>query len=132
MQRKIKFRAWNIEEKKYYYKSMDFVMKNLSSTTNCEDLGMTSEEYIDKLNWIGFDDIDYLDWIIEQYTGLKDENGVEIYEGDIVYLFDDEVGVIKWDGADAMFIIEIDNIVENFSYIDNKCVEVVGNIHEVK
>lgn len=65
-----------------------------------------------------------------QSTGLKDKNGTEIYEGDIVKNIYDEIYVVKW--FDAGFHLE-EKYNGGFDYFelhfgDNK--EVIGNIYE--
>ena len=70
--REIKFRAWHNNAKRY--------MEDLCLYLDSGELGDVSECFHNLEN--------KEDYVLEQYTGLKDKNGKEIYEGDIVE-FDD-------------------------------------------
>ena len=124
--REIKFRAWLKEDKKMVnVETMDFADKSMQYLEKSEIVNA----YL--LRRVSFDDVELM-----QYTGVKDKNDKEIYEGDILFFRDENTKyVVVW--QDTAFIIksiEIRKYSEKMCWLDDTeiCCEIVGNIYENK
>lgn len=132
--REIKFRAW-FDRHMYEVAKLDFWGD--PEQASCDLAGPDEDGKLAEIFDIYLGEVELM-----QYTGFKDKNGKEIYEGDIcrwrdLEIFNDEivedVFVVVWNDENLTWHTQ--NQDGNFGYdlyeyTDDRDLEVIGNIHE--
>ena len=135
MNREIKFRAWDKEENKMINNVVPFF--NSDGTLECLVFGYSFGGYefieveLDKYQHIFTDPEFDKRYVLMQFTGLEDKNGIEIYEGDIVECFNDGLSEVLFRKGSFGTLTYTSRGIDfyTFNEVYGAC-EIIGNIYE--
>ena len=126
MNREIKFRAWDKVHKKMIYNKDEIIVETYLSIAFDGEVQECC--YTQYYPYVG----DFINWRekieLMQYTGLKDKNGKEIYEGDIIAGENGYKFIIKYEGSSFVAHETEGNCTFLVSRIT--MYEIINNIHE--
>ena len=120
--RDIKFRIWDTENNEMLkVQELDF-----EPTFYGGRIAIRPDQYNDYF--------DTEDMILMQYTGLKDKNGTEIYEGDIIQYEDITKGLVRYSEKYAQYVlVNTGSVKDEFEPLGDynmEVFEIIGNEYD--
>jgi uncharacterized phage protein (TIGR01671 family) len=124
--REIKFRGWDKIEHEMLFDGIEYELRLISHIYEAK----TTDEAL-----IGFTKLDFDRFELMQFTGLKDENEIDIYEDDIIQDFVGRIWIVKYNEKMASFTFHYQkdqNRYQSFQLFSEFQLpfKIIGNIYE--